>query len=107
MHDGGKSGNMEGKSRFGGITNIERKKQMPQSLIESAGFGGIGGLLLGFLTAFGLRDRIKRVEREKQDKSFCISHTQKIDMIYEDVRYLRQRIDLLSNGRNSDRDEIW
>jgi len=39
--------------------------------IESLGSGGIGGIFIGVLTAFGLKSKMDKLEDKKQDRAIC------------------------------------
>lgn len=39
--------------------------------LESLGGGGIGGAFFGILTAFGLKGKVNKIEKEKQDIRVC------------------------------------
>ena len=47
--------------------------------IESMGGGGITGLFIGILTAFGLKSKVDKLDDKKQDKSVCDAVHKSID----------------------------
>ena len=67
------------------------------SVLESLGLGGLGGLLMGIITALGNKSRINKLEDSKQDKPVCEERWSQILSMKEDIVYIRNRVDKLTN----------
>jgi len=68
---------------------------------ESLGTGGIGGVIIGILTAFGINYRVKRIEENKQDKTVCSalhkSSDDKFEILIKGQEKIFNRLDNLND----------
>ncbi|MDI6754948.1 MAG: hypothetical protein QME78_11230 [Thermodesulfobacteriota bacterium] len=73
---------------------------------ESLLGGGGSGLLVAIATFFGLHKRLdshketlKILQNTKVDTKFCDEKHKMVENIYEEVKYIRARVDDLINSR--------
>ena len=65
--------------------------------LESIGGGAGSGILGAILVAFGFSRRVSRLEENKQDKPVCEERWNQILSMKEDIVYIRNRVDKLTN----------
>lgn len=75
--------------------------------LESLLGGGGTGFLVAIGTFFGFHKRLnvhkealKKLQEEKVEIKFCDERHKLVEKTYDEVKYIRERIDVLVNSRN-------